>query len=198
MMTTTERNRLLLNHQEYSHPPTPYFLIHNKRVTASFNYEIVLPIVFIVLFLLILFIIYLANTYCFNIDKSRDPEASLCCFYKSELPRSVYSRQMDAINIQSLRQEANNRRSVASASGSYRYCEGPRTGFYHIKKSSYPGAGRTNTFNHNYDKIYDSHPSNLILAIQHRNLINQSGMPLKRVFNFKNNGIIKIQLYRLN
>jgi hypothetical protein len=174
-MTTTEQTRLVLNnnqdikHQGFSHLPAPYFLIHNKQVTSSFNYEIVLPVVFIVLFLLILLIIYLANTYCFNsVDKS-------------ELPRSaIYSRQMDAMNIQSLRNDPNRR---STASGSYRYCEEPRTGFYHIQKASnQTGPGRACTFNHNYDKIYDSHPSNLILAIQHRNLINQSGTPLRIFF----------------
>ncbi len=177
MITTTEYNKFFLNHQENSRLPTPYLLIQNKQVTASFNYEIILPIVFIVLFLLILFIVYLANTYCFKANKSNDPEASICCFYSSEMPRSVVYSQINPMNIQVLRHQANNKRlSTDSADGSSKYNEEPRTGFYHIHKHSNNPAGRAYTLNHNYDKIYDSHPSNLILAIQQRNLINQSGM----------------------
>jgi hypothetical protein len=61
-----------------------------------------------------------------------------------------------------------------------RYYEEARAGFYHVQKPSNLIGNRTSNFHHhNYDKIYpeqyESHPSNLLLlALQQRNLINQS------------------------
>ena len=75
---------------ELSNEPNPYFLIANKP--GSMNYEILLPITFTILFLILLFLIYVVNTYCLNGTKptsSSAPADTLCCFYKTDqgLPR---------------------------------------------------------------------------------------------------------------
>lgn len=147
--------------------PSPYFLIQNKG--ESINYDFLLPIAFTILFLVVLFLIYLVNTYCLKSSNTNNADA-MCCLYKSdqELPRSViYSNNIES-NLQN--QKNDYRRSLNSRNS---YCEEARTGFYHVQKPN-NFIGRT-TFNHNYDKIYDSHPSNLILALQQRNFINESG-----------------------
>lgn len=150
--------------------PNPYIFIQNKEV--SNNYEIILPIAFTILFLIFLFIVYLINTYCLSGDKKNSADC-LCCLYKSEheLPRSVIYSNNTGFNMQN--RNDNCRRSTTSCN-SYNYCEESRAGFYHVQKPN-NFVGKTYTFNHNYDKICDSHPSNLILAYQQRNLINQSG-----------------------
>lgn len=157
-----------------SNEPKSYFLVENK--TGTMNYEILLPIVFTILFLILLFLIYLVNTYCLNGAKSNSPVSNdgLCCLYKSEqeYPRcECYSNHLDSNGL--LQNRNDNYRRSTTSSNSYKYCEESRAGFYHVQKPN-NFIGRMHTFNHNYDKIYDSHPSNLILALQQRNLINQS------------------------
>lgn len=147
-----------------------YFLTPNLNKDSLENFEAILPVLFIAVFLLLLFAIYLINTYCLTGSKQASTE--VCCLYTAdhELPRSmIYAGSAaEAGNLIPARGD-NYRRSTMSTN-SYKYCEEPR--FAHNPGHNYVAR----TFNHNYDKIYDSHPSNLILALQAKNhLINQSG-----------------------
>ncbi len=147
-----------------------YFITSNTKESVE-KFETFLPVIFVVLFLLLLFAIYLINNYC--LKSSKQSADAMCCMYsENELPRSsIYTNVVETGNLLPNR-SGNYRRSTLSTN-SYKYCEEPRNAYFH---SHNPGNNYiARTFNHNYDKIYESHPSNLILALQAKNFINQSG-----------------------
>jgi hypothetical protein len=101
------------------------FLMHstleqnNQRTSEKSNYEAFLPIVFVVSFLAILFLIYFINTYCLNGPKSNRFNW-MCCMFRSsrELPRSViYSTGMDTYDLQN---RMDNYRKSTNSNYSYR------------------------------------------------------------------------------